>query len=334
MNQVNRKQGNTIMKGLPIAMLISLSFSSLSAMAGQKVDQTMRVDSDAYIDIEHMNGSAIVKGWDKDEVQVRGELSDRAEEFIFESNGNRVEIRVEMQRSSYKKGNWGSWGSGEGDDLTIYVPHSSRINYNSINASFDGEDLHGGLGVEVINGTVSVNDITGRIRLESVNGNIEARKVSGDVRIETVNGSIEGQHSGKGEIGFESVNGDIRISSDSSEIRAETVNGDLELELQEVDELDLTSVNGSIEVSMDLQPSGDVRISTVGGSVDLMFQKGVSARFDIEGHAGGRFVNRLTDDKMQKAKYGPRRWLEFTTGKGSAKVEVSTVNGRVELDSK
>jgi DUF4097 and DUF4098 domain-containing protein YvlB len=101
--------------------------------------------------------------------------------------------------------------------------------------------------------------------------------------------------------------------------------------LDQVSELDLSSVNGSIEVNMTLIENGDVEISTVGGRVELTLQQEVSARFDIEGHAGGRFINKLTDDKMQKAKYGPRRWLEFSTGNGSANVEISTVHGRIEL---
>lgn len=317
-----------------ILIASSLSLVSTVALAGQKIDQSMDVDSDSYIEIEHMNGSAVVKGWDKNEVQVSGTLSERAEEFIFRRNGKSVTIEVEMEHSRKGHNSWNNWNSDDGDDLTIYVPKSSSVNYTSINANFEGDDLLGGLSVDVVNGAVDVNNIMGRVRLESVNGDITAAKLDGDVRIETVNGDIEGRHSGEGEIGFDSVNGDIRISSDSREIAAETVNGDIELSLAEVSELDLATVNGGIEVSMTLVENGDVEISTVGGSVELIFQQDVSARFDIEGHAGGKFVNRVTNDKMQKAKYGPRRWLEFTTGDGSAKVDVSTVNGRVELDSK
>ncbi|WP_100643992.1 DUF4097 family beta strand repeat-containing protein [Alteromonas facilis] len=314
-----------------ISLGACLMLVSPTLLAGQKIDQRLDVDSDNYIDIEHMNGKAVVKGWDKDEVYVQGELSDRAEEFVFKRRGNRVEISVEMQHSSYRDGNWKNWKNDEGDDLTIFVPKNSRVQYESINANFDAENLHGGLAVEVVNGHIDVNDMTGRIRLESVNGDIRAQKLSGDVQLETVNGSIEGKHSGKGDISFTSVNGNIDIASDSPEIAAETVNGDLRLELQEVNDLDLSTVNGRVEVSMDLADDGDVRVSSVGGSIELMFQQGVSARFDIEGHAGGRFINRLTDDKTQKDKYGPRRWLEFSTGNGEARVEVSTVNGRVEL---
>ena len=52
------------------------------------------------------------------------------------------------------------------------------------------------------------------------------------------------------------------------------------------------------------------------------------------GHAGGKITNNLSDDKMQKAKYGPSRWLKFSLHGGSAKVDVSTVSGRIKLDKK
>jgi hypothetical protein len=63
-------------------------------------------------------------------------------------------------------------------------------------------------------------------------------------------------------------------------------------------------------------------------------QSQVPARFDIEGHAGGGITNKLSDDKMQKAKYGPNRWLKFSLNGGSAKVNVSTVSDRVRLGKK
>jgi len=60
----------------------------------------------------------------------------------------------------------------------------------------------------------------------------------------------------------------------------------------------------------------------------------VSARFDLQGHAGGRIVNKISDAKEQRAKYGPRRWLEFSHNGGNGRVDVSTVSGRIKVDTK
>ena len=167
-----------------------------------------------------------------------------------------------------------------------------------------------------------------------MNGDISAKEVSGNVKIETVNGDISDKSDNVEGSVYDSVNGDIEVVTNSSELKVETVNGDIDLTLGEVEELNMNTVNGSIEARMELARQGDVRASSVGGSVSLYFQESVSARFDIEGHAGGRIVNRLSSHKEQRAKYGPRRWLEFSLNGGDAKVDVSTVSGRVKLDKK
>jgi DUF4097 and DUF4098 domain-containing protein YvlB len=90
-------------------------------------------------------------------------------------------------------------------------------------------------------------------------------------------------------------------------------------------------VNGDVDSQFNLMKNGEVRANSIGGDIDLYFQSGVSARFDIQSHAGGSIRNDLTDDRMQKAKYGPRRWLEFSVNGGDARVDVSTVGGDVKL---
>ena len=70
--------------------------------------------------------------------------------------------------------------------------------------------------------------------------------------------------------------------------------------------------------------------STVNGSIRLILDANVKAHFDLTGSAGGDFENGLTNDQAVKAKYGPSRNLEFSTGTGGD-VEISTVSGEVEL---
>lgn len=312
------------------AAIIGLSLLTLVANAKQSVDESMAAEAKGTIKIEHVNGTAKVIGWDKNEVSVKGELGDNTEEFKFERDGSSVVIIVKQKSSR----GWNNWGSEQEDDLVIHVPLNSRVNYTSVNANLTMNGIHGGVNADVVNGNIDADDLIGRIRLESVNGNIKARKLDGDVAIESVNGNINGLHSGKKELKLSTVNGNINIKSDSPEVTAETVNGDIELSLQEVVELIMNTVNGSIEVEMDLKDNGRVEASSVGGSIDLAFQKDVAARFDIEAHAGGSIKNKITDKQQSKAKYGPRRWLEFSTANPTATVEVSTVHGQVKLSIK
>ena len=312
-------------------LLIFAGFICLSCtvLADEKINRSMVVSESPYIQIEHVNGFAKVIAWDKSEIKVTGTLGDRTERFIFKNNHNDVIIKVKVKRNN---NGWGNWGSDDGDDLEIFVPRQSKVYYNAVNADVEIEHVRGGARVETVNGTIDVKELAGRIRLESVNGRITADGLEGDVRINTVNGNIESRSSKGNEDAYDSVNGDIEVFSGSGDITVETVNGDIALELGKVSQLSVETVNGSIEARLELENNGEIDVSSVGGSIRVYLQSDVSARFDIEGHVGGKITNNLSDDKMQKAKRGPNRWLKFSLNGGSAKVNVSTVSGRIRLD--
>jgi DUF4097 and DUF4098 domain-containing protein YvlB len=316
------------MKRVLLTVAIGLCCISQSLFAGDKVDQTLKAEKDGYVEIEHINGYAHITAWDKSEVRVVGELGDRTKAFIFERDGNEILIKVKVNNSS----DWNNWGVDDGDALEIFVPRDSQVNYSSVNANVQGSGIEGGAHFDTVNGGIEVKDLAGRIRLESVNGNISASKLKGDLKIETVNGEIRSTNNHGKEDRYESVNGDIVITSASREINAETVNGDIDLTLSEIGQLNLDTVNGSIEARLTLLPDGEVSASSIGGSVSLYFQEEISARFDIRSHSGGKIVNKISDDPVQKGQYGPIRSLEFSLNGGNGKVEVSTISGRVRLD--
>lgn len=73
--------------------------------------------------------------------------------------------------------------------------------------------------------------------------------------------------------------------------------------------------------------------SSVSGNTKLKLDKAVSAKFNLVANAGGSIKNELTSHKVEKAKYGPRRSLEFSTGNGEGSVEMSTVSGSLKLET-
>ncbi|MDO6694856.1 DUF4097 family beta strand repeat-containing protein [Aliiglaciecola sp. 3_MG-2023] len=313
-------------------LFFSVGFCLLSSFtfAGEKIDQTLKADGNGYVQIEHLGGYANITGWSKNEVRVAGELGDRTEKFIFERDGNEVIIKVKVNS---KRNGW-NWNSEDGDDLEIYVPFGSHINYNSTNANVEVTEVRGSADIDTVNGNIDVSNLAGRLRIEAVNGDIEANSLTGNIKIQTVNGDIQDRDSAASEATYESVNGDINVRLDAAEVKAETVNGDIELTLAKVEHLNLNTVNGSVEASLELVPQGDVRATSVGGSISLNFQADISARFDLQGHAGGRIINKISSDKEHKAKYGPSRWLEFSHNGGNGQVKVSTVSGRIKVDKK
>lgn len=325
MNNFTRFFKKYALSASAVATLIALP---CSVYAEEAVDRTIETSDSPRVDIEHINGKAEIRGWDKSEVRVSGTLGDNTEEFVFEKQGNVILIHVEVERSDRR---WGNYQT-DGDDLLIYVPFNSYIDYDSINADVRIEDVKKGVSVEVVNGDVDIENVDAAVEADAVNGDITLENVTGRLAVETVNGSISGTHSGDKQTSLESVNGGISVSTTSPRVQVETVNGRIELKLAEIDMLEVNTVNGRLSAQMTLNKNGEVYASSVGGGINLTFQPDVSARFDIQAHAGGSISNDITSDKMQKAKYGPRRWLEFVHGSGDANVDVSTVNGRVSLD--
>ena len=80
----------------PVAAKVLLTTALLSiataAFAGEKVDKTIDTSASPKVDIEHINGKADIRVWDKSQVRVTGELGDQTEEFIFERRGDVVAV--------------------------------------------------------------------------------------------------------------------------------------------------------------------------------------------------------------------------------------------------
>ena len=313
-----------------IALTAALLSTATVAFAGEKVDKTIDTSSTPKIDIEHIDGKADIRVWEKSQVRVTGELGDQTEEFIFEKRGDVVVIHVEVERHSkgwYQK-------RRDGDDLVIYVPAASDLHYTAVNADVNAEGITKAVDIEVVNGDVSLENIGERVEVESVNGDIVLKNVRGRLEAGTVNGSIEATHKGSTPVSFASVNGKLDIASSSPDLSIETVNGRIDLSLQDVDSLQINTVNGRTFAKLGLNANGSIKANSVGGAMEFIFQEGVSAQFDIETHAGGNIVNNISDEKAQKPKYGPGSWLRFIHNGGAANVDVSTVHGRIEIDQK
>jgi DUF4097 and DUF4098 domain-containing protein YvlB len=136
-----------------------------------------------------------------------------------------------------------------------------------------------------------------------------AVKVPAGVRFvgRTVNGGIEATGL-KADAEATTVNGGVELDSTGT-ARAETVNGGITARLGRADwdgTLKLQTVNGGIDVTMPEGLSADVKCSTVNGDISTDFPLTVRGKI-------------------------ARRKLEGTIGSGGRLLEMTTVNGGIEL---
>ena len=303
---------------------------SLPIWAAQQVDETIDADPAGYVEIKNTAGRIEVKSWDKDQVRVVGQLDELTEKFIFERNGNQVLIQVKIPKHSNRR----NVTKEDGDNLVIYLPEQSHVIYTSVNSDYIASDYRGGSDISLVNGDISLTELQGRLRVNTVNGDIRSQGLSGDIVMETVNGDIKDQGSSGNRLAYQTVNGDISAQTSIADVMLETVNGDMDVTLSGVKSVESKTVNGELSLAMTLLESAEVQATSVGGEIHLRFMDELSARFDIQAHAGGNITNNVSNDKVQKNKYGPHRWLNFSVSDGSSRVGISTVNGKIILDKK
>lgn len=295
--------------------------------AGAAINEKRAVSSNEKIQINNMRGVVNIVAVDKAEFSVQGTLDEKAKGFDLTSKNGITKFEVKMPSRVYSDYNEDE--QEVGSRLEIRVPVGSQVEFTGVNADVTASGIQGGTTLTSVNGTVVGEKLGSDVSLETVNGTINSKNNSGRITLQTVNGEITDEGS-QGRLTLESVNGEIKSTSQAKEVELSVVNGEGRLQLDGTERLEFDSVNGEITVDLKNSQTPKIEASTVSGSIRLTLDANVKARFELSGSAGGDIDNGLTDDKVEHAKYGPSRDLEFSTGSGGD-VEISTVSGEIEL---
>lgn len=313
------------------ALALAIALVQLPAVAaGQAINEERAVSANEKIDIEVQSGEVNIVATSAATFTVKGELDEQAKGFELQSAGGSTRFIVKMPRTtSY----WGDNDKTAGSQLEIQVPVGAVLRFTGVNTEVAVKGVAGGARLKTVNGNLTAQELKEDIALETVNGDIISTNNHGRLQLTTVNGSIRDQGSQGRRLNVESVNGEIRLDSRAEEVNFSVVNGEGELTLTGTARLELSSVNGEVAAVLKDSKTPKISGSSVSGSTRLTLDKDISARFELEASAGGSISNSLTNDKAEKAKYGPSSDLNFTTGSGDGEVEISTVSGDIELRS-
>ena len=88
------------------------------AFAGEPIDEKRPAASDGTVDIENIQGTVVVEGWDRDEIEVTGTLSEDADELEISGTESRTRIEVIYPRrlealNGRLDGFWSTSGTAE-----------------------------------------------------------------------------------------------------------------------------------------------------------------------------------------------------------------------------
>ena len=288
------------------ATLVACVLLAAQVQAEESIDKRLPADPTGEVEVSNVAGTVSVAGWDRNEVQVTGNLGSRVEELQFESDRKRTTIVVKLKKGHY-------YGGDADTELSIRVPKGSRLSVNAVSAE------------------ISAVDLTGPQRLQSVSGDISSEITGEDAEIKTVSGNVSLRGDGKpGVLTLTTVSGDARVTRAAGEITANTVSGSLELGVDKLTRGRMRTTSGDLNFSGSLAPDARVDVESISGQLTLDFKGSVDAQIDIESFSGE--IDSCSGPEAQRTqKYGPGSELHFAEGKGGGRVRVSSLSGDIKI---
>jgi len=184
----------SVFRRVALCLLVAVAVAAPVCFGtSQEVTKTFPMRPDGSFELNNVNGTVRIEGWDKDEVEVRAVKTTRDREDLLDlvaidfdatPEGLSVSTRYPQQE-----------GVEVAVDYVVHVPRHVLLNrVNNINGSlrvFSSEslgDLH------TVNGNIEVYESSGNLHAHTTNGNIYAElKHASDARgasAETTNGSV------------------------------------------------------------------------------------------------------------------------------------------------
>jgi hypothetical protein len=261
-----------------------------------RVDTVVAVQRGARLEVDNHRGEVVIGTWGRDAVRVEAEESSRHVVDVVRT-GSTVRVRPRSRRG----------GPGTAD-LRITVPAwlDLRVEGNQLDVEIEGSAAE--VSVETVGGDIAVSGGSGLVSLRSIQGDIRLRNARGRIEVISVNE----------EIVLEDVEGDLYV---------ETTNGDISLRDVRSTNTRATTVNGDIEYDGTIRNDGRYAFSTHNGDVSVTVARDANATVHVSTYHGefeSAFPVQLTGTTRD-------RQFHFTLGTGSARLELESFNGEIQL---
>ena len=282
----------------------ALLAASPAVRAGTPINERAAADPAGSVEVSNVAGTVRVIGWDRNEVEVTGELGVGAEKLEF-AVADKV-TRIKVIRPS-------KTSNVEDTDLVVRVPAASRLSVNTVSADIE---------VQGLLGAQRLQSVSAEISTAAAGEDVECKSVSGDV---TVNGSFK-----KGLLTITTVSGDATALRVAGEVNANTVSGDITLGLGETNRSRVRSTSGDLTMAALLAADGKLDAESISGDVRLELVGAVDAEFDLSSF-NGEIRNCFGPKAVSTSEYAPGKELRFREGQGSAHVRIKTLNGDISV---
>jgi DUF4097 and DUF4098 domain-containing protein YvlB len=299
--------GSRTVRAGALFMGLALAMSNAAADDSTEISKRAPADPAGEVQISNTSGSVVVSGWNRNEVEVTGELGEGTERLEFETSGKLTRIKVVLPKKSHHS---------DDTDLVVRIPSGSGLSVNTVSAD------------------IQVQGIRGAQRLQSVSADIDTEAAAEDVECKTVSGDITvAGHGAAALITITTVSGDARVQDVAGEVNGNTVSGNFDFGLGQVTRSRLRSTSGDLTLNGKLTPDARLDAESISGDIRLDLVGKPSGEFDVSSF-NGEIRNCFGPKPERTDEYAPGRELRFREGTGSARVRIKTLNGDISVCSR
>ncbi|MEO7359026.1 MAG: DUF4097 family beta strand repeat-containing protein [Gemmatimonadaceae bacterium] len=285
------------------------------------LDTTVSVERGTIVDLSATDGRITVRGWDRNEVEIKAQ----AESGELQFSKSPRSVRVEGRRGTR---------SGAIDVvMNVRVPLNTRVVVNTMLGTVQVLDVHGEVDAELVSGDITIRGAAGRTAISNVSGDIVVSDIDGPLRVGAISGDIS----------LTDVRGPVELSSNS---------GDVSMRGMTSPAIQVQLVQGEITFDGTFSPTGRYEFGTHSGDVRLYLPDNAKGSLELQSFSGSlhsTYPMVLQPDSstsrqgMARSFSGgsrqlgtralglsQRQRLEFGGG-GGAHITVSTFNGDVHI---
>jgi DUF4097 and DUF4098 domain-containing protein YvlB len=268
--------------------------------AAGSLDTAVAFAANGTLNVSSAGGDVIVIGTDRNEIRVRARTERGT--IRFSSNGSTATLEPAASRSC---------NDGR---FEVSVP----------------------AGIKLVAGTwsgsVSVRGVRGVIEAHAQSGDIEVRDAGADLEAETMSGDLTVQGL-KGDANLHTLSGDVSLSGARGNVDIETVSGDIELRDVISRQVRTHTTSGDLTFGGSILGNGRYEFNTHSGELRLQLPPDVGAQLSLSTFSGE--IDSAFPITLSAGDHGigssQAKKLNFTLGKGSAKIIAETFSGDVTL---
>lgn len=263
----------------------------------------------ARISVSNVAGEVTITGWDRNEVQVGGQLGNGSAPLAITGSNGDLSIKVEPQGGSGGL-NWNADRKMSPSTLELHVPKAATVNAQVVSSTAVIDGLDGG--------NIQVASVSGRTRISARTPSLKVSSVSGNIEL-----------SGHADAAaLQTVSGDILAPTLGSEARLETISGRIQASGGPWKKFTLSTVSGDVQLSGNIAAGGNLGIDSMSGDVLLQLSGAAAGSLHASSFSGDL---RSDIGTPQKEEHGPGSRLDARLGSDSGKISVETFSGDLRI---